>query len=334
MKTFKEIQTSLRETAGELLRAGEVDVFLGYRKTGMPFRTRPAFVRRPEEAGEIVWSSFCANNLAVYLPRLFRSDRGTSGKQAAPPRVGVVVKPCDARCVCMLAQERQIPRGRIVLVGVHCHGVVDRRKAEAALKGVGVLGAGEDDVGNIRAVIDNGSDVTLPRAALLADACLECSDRSASDVDFTFGDPPPIEKSAGGPRSGQRAVPLEERWARFTAAIGRCIRCNACRQACPQCYCKECFADQTCPRWVGGGDDPSDLAIFHLARAMHLTGRCTDCGACSAACPVGVDTRLLIREMNRDAEQIYGYRAGVLREGKPLLSEFDMGDPQDFVVEP
>jgi Fe-S oxidoreductase len=96
----------------------------------------------------------------------------------------------------------------------------------------------------------------------------------------------------------------------------------------------ECFADQTCPRWVGGGDDPSDLAIFHLSRAMHLTGRCTDCGACTAACPVGIDTRLLIREMNRDAEQIYGYRAGVSREGKPLLNEFDMGDPQDFVVEP
>ncbi|MCK7507395.1 MAG: 4Fe-4S binding protein [Desulfobacterales bacterium] len=51
------------------------------------------------------------------------------------------------------------------------------------------------------------------------------------------------------------AKPIEERWAYFTKEMEKCMRCNACRQACPSCYCPTCFVEQSQPQWVGIGED-------------------------------------------------------------------------------
>jgi ferredoxin len=129
-------------------------------------------------------------------------------------------------------------------------------------------------------------------------------------------------------------LPLESRWARFQEIVSACIRCNACREACPMCYCKTCLFEQTRPRWIGAGTDLSDVALYHLVRALHMAGRCTECGACERACPMGIDVRLLQRRLCAEVEQLYGYRAGEAIEAAPVLSSFAMDDPQDFVTEP
>ena len=48
----------------------------------------------------------------------------------------------------------------------------------------------------------------------------------------------------------QKMTP-EERWNYFVEETSRCIRCYACRNACPVCYCSECFVDSTMPYWIG-----------------------------------------------------------------------------------
>jgi ferredoxin len=331
------IEARLRRTAGQLLRDKKVDLFLGYEKTRLPFRTAPLFLTSPEDAERLAWNPFSTTNLAVYLPRLFaRPSDPRKAAEARMPTVGIVVKGCDTRSVVTLIQEGQVPREKLLLVGIACPGMADRRKAEAALNGHEALGAGEDTEGNVHVVVDDGTEVVLRRQDIVAAACLECRFPTPSIHDELLG--PPVE--AKTPDVARRRAaefesqPLAARWTQLQAMLSQCIRCNACRQACPLCYCKECVLDQNRPRWIGAGTDLSDVTIYHLVRALHLAGRCSECGACERACPLGIDTRLLVRKLNQKVEDLYGYRSGEAVDATPLLSAFAMDDPQDFLTEP
>jgi ferredoxin len=338
MTLANEIQARLRETVERLLREKKVNLFLGYENASLPFRTTPLFLTRGEDVERLVWNPFCAGNLSVYLPRLFKAPADAREAKSAPPPpiVGIVVKGCDTRSVVALIQERQVRRENLVLVGVACPGMVDRRKAEAALGGREALEAGEDAQGNIRAVLADGAEVTLRREEVLADACLECRSPTPSIHDVLLGAPREAKEGDAARRrtADFQSLSLDARWEHFQRILSKCIRCNACRQACPMCYCKTCLLDQTRPRWVGAGADISDVAIYHLVRAFHMAGRCTECGACERACPMGIDVRLLARKLCQDVEDLYGYRAGEATDGTPLLSTFTMDDPQDFLTEP
>ena len=338
MTTRRDIELGLRETAAALLRDGKVDLFLGYERATLPFRTTPLFLAAPEEVERLVWDPFCTANLAVYLPRLFAVPPNARKAKKPPPlpTVGIVVKGCDLRSVAVLIQERQVPREKLVLVGVACEGMVDRQKAERALGPHEAVTAGEDQEGNVCVVLEDGTEITLPRDEIITDACLECRHPAPPIQDVMLG--PPVEAHDTG-RARRRTAefesrPPDERWAQFRETLSKCIRCNACRQACPMCYCRDCLLDQTRPRWVGAGSDPSDVALYHLTRALHLAGRCTECGACARACPMGIDTRLLMRKIALEVEALYRYRPGETTEATPLLSTFAMDDPQDFLTEP
>ncbi len=82
-------------------------------------------------------------------------------------------------------------------------------------------------------------------------------------------------------------LPIEKRWAYFTKEMAKCIRCDACRNTCPSCYCRICFVEQSQPQWVGIGDDQSDTQMFQLMRLYHMVGRCVDCGSCISRLPHG-----------------------------------------------
>jgi len=339
MTASHEIELRLRDTAEQLLREKKVGLFLGYEKATLPFRTTPLFLTTAEGAERLVWNPFCTANLAVYLPGLFKAPADARQAKSAPPppTVGIVLKGCDVRSVVALIQERQVPRENLVLVGIACPGVVDRRKAERALGEHQALGAGEDARGNVHAVVDDGTEVTLRREQIVADACLECRAPTPSLHDVLLGTPVEAKETDAARRrmAEFESRPLDVRWARFQEMLAKCIRCNACRQACPMCSgCKTCLLDQTRPRWIGAGTDISDVGIYHLLRAFHLAGRCTECGACARACPMGLDVRLLARKMCQEVEDLYGYRPGEATDATPVLSAFSLDDPQDFVTEP
>jgi ferredoxin len=338
MMTSHPIEMRLRETAEALLRDRKVNLFLGYEKAPLPFRTAPLFITAAEEVERLVWNPFCTLNLAVYLPRLFAISAGARKAKAPPPlpTVGMVVKGCDARSVAVLIQEHQAPREKLVLVGVACQGMVDRRKAERALDAHEALGAGEDMQGNVHVVAEDGTEIILPREEIITDACLECRSPTPSIHDMLLGAPVEAKDTGAARRrtSEFESKPFDGRWAHFQEALSKCIRCNACRAACPMCYCKDCLLDQTRPRWVGAGADISDVTFYHLTRAFHLAGRCTGCGACARACPMGIDTRLLMRKLSLEVEALYGYRPGEMIDATPPLSAFSMDDSQAFLTEP
>jgi ferredoxin len=328
------IETKLRDAVKNLLAEGKVDLVIGYEEGSLPLKSRPCFVRSADEADKLVWNSYCTNNLSVYLPRLF--ERPTNPREEyKPPNVGIVAKGCDARSVVGLLKEHQVPREHLVVIGIPCPGMVDPAKVEAALDGARVSECREGTDGTLEVTTRSGEKRTLKRAEVLAEACRECPYPSPEIADVQIEGEP---KAASDERYEEvrafEAKSPEERWQYFVTEISKCIRCYACRQACPNCYCKVCFADQTKPEWIGASDDLSDVMLYHIGRIFHQAGRCVECDACVRACPMGIDLRLFTQILGQNVEELFDYVPGLSVEELPPLCTFKQDDSQSFITEP
>ncbi len=122
-----------------------------------------------------------------------------------------------------------------------------------------------------------------------------------------------------------------ERWDVLTGDLSRCIRCYACRQACPNCYCPTCFVDADRPLWVGRTPDESDTILFHIMRAMHMAGRCVECEACALACPMGIELMRINRKMAVIVKDRFDHVSGMNLDDPLPLTAFDPADREAFV---
>ena len=315
---MSELQRALQDTVRQLLAEEKIEVAIGYESGTLPLRTTPCFIRDPDQVRRLVWNATCENNLATYL-------HNATGK------VGIVAKGCDARSIVGQIVERQIPRENVVIIGVPCQGMIDRQKVVARLNGRELLGA---DL-NLELVTVRGADVseTLEVRDVLCDGCVACRRRNAplSDVFVGETNDATVDASETADVQALESWTADERWDYFSREFSRCIRCYACRQACPNCYCVECFVDQAQPDWFGKSDDLSDVMAFHLVRIYHMAGRCLDCGACVRACPMHIDLRALLSKVEKDVRELYEYEAGVDLEAIPPLSTYRPDDPQEFI---
>jgi Fe-S oxidoreductase len=74
-----------------------------------------------------------------------------------------------------------------------------------------------------------------------------------------------------------------------------------------------------------------DVRTFHFLRAYHCAGRCTDCGACERACPVGINMRAFTKKLNKDCLELYDWEAGLSLDSRPSLDVYNPNDPDEFI---
>jgi succinate dehydrogenase/fumarate reductase-like Fe-S protein len=178
----------------------------------------------------------------------------------------------------------------------------------------------------------------------LASKCLSCSGDphpicdlvvSVDGVHESCQDPAAAALDTPDARDEQiahlEALPHDERWRYWQRQFSRCLRCYACRAACPMCYCSTCISDKHRPQWVPTSIDNAGNSTWNIIRAVHLAGRCSGCDECARACPADIRLDLINRKLALEVERQYG-KIGLDPEEKSALVDFRMEDSEEFIL--
>ena len=314
---------SVKEKAIELLQNGTVQAVVGWKTGEFFYDLTPAVFETAEEVErEFVWSGFSGANLSKYMISQSRKGRKTA----------VFLKPCDSYSFQQLLKEHRILRENVYVVGVACEGMLDMEKIrKAGCEGVTAVAENGD---SLRIATLYG-DVTLNRADCLLERCTVCKSKKIVVFDELLGEPGEVQDSERFDQVAQlESMSAEERFHFWRGELSRCIRCNACRNVCPACSCEKCVFDNaksgvrnTAPA------DSFEENMFHIIRAFHVAGRCTDCGECSRVCPQHIPLHLLNRKFIKDINELYGeYQAGEDTESRAPLTNFTQDDCEPSIV--
>ncbi len=195
-------------------------------------------------------------------------------------KIAILAKPCDVRAIVQYIIEQQVSRENVYIIGVDCGGMVD----------------------------ENGD---------CRPGCGDCNVHTPPLYDTYIKDE--NVDSAAGKAKDSEGEDLARNLEKLQKEIDKCILCYSCRQACYGCYCKNCFVERDMPDWQPAEIDAGTKMTFHLGRAMHLSGRCVECGSCEAACASGVNVRYIIKEVTNFISDMYDYRSGMNLEDTPAM---------------
>lgn len=312
------MQEKLVERAKALLAEGKVQKVVGWKKGLFEDDVTPAVFTSAEELDkDFVFNKFCKANLSKYLVKITKDIEikksttrmnNTMAKQRDPNAqdapipsevVLVFLKPSDTYSFTQLLKENRITKEDVYAIGIPCQDTLD---------------SGEP--------------------------CESCAGKKHVSCDELLGvDVASEENLAPNTKRMEEVSKLEtmtseQRFEFWRNELSRCIRCNACRNICPACTCETCVFDNNAlytTQKVAETDFEENL--FHIIRAWHVAGRCTDCGECSRVCPQNIPLYLLNRKFIKDINEIYGdYQAGADMETKPAMLRFEENDPETTIV--
>lgn len=290
------IEKQMLDRAKALLADGTVVSVAGWKKGIFDYDITPGIFASAEALDkEFVYNKFCATNLSKYM---IKQSRGTG-------KVLAFLKPCDTYSFNQLLKEHRILRENVYIIGVPCMDFV-----------------------------------TVPEGKTSADAyalekCLVCKSKKHVVYDELIGEEGEVldsKRFAGVDRL--EAMTPTQRYEFWRGELSRCIRCNACRNVCPACSCEKCVFDNPNSGIAQkAAADSFEENMFHVIRAFHVAGRCTDCGECSRVCPQNIPLHLLNRKFIKDIDNLYGdYQAGEDMETKAPLNRFDTNDVETSIV--
>jgi len=310
------MQEKLIARAKELLAEGKVQKVVGWRKGLFDYDVTPSVFTSAEDLEQnFVFNEFCGANLSKYLVKITREIEikksttrmnNTMAKQRdpnaqdapIPSEVALVfLKPNDTYSFTQLLKENRITRDDVYAIGVPC---------QDTLKG--------------------------------AEPCGNCAGKKPVSCDEYIGVDPNAEVAPNATRMAEveklEAMSEAERYAFWQNEFSRCIRCNACRDICPACTCEKCVFDNNALYTSQKVAETSfEESLYHIIRAWHVAGRCTDCGECSRVCPENIPLHLINRKYIKDINEIYGeYQAGSDLETKAPMQSFKEDDAEPSIV--
>ena len=317
------MQEMMKKRAKELLASGEVTRVIGWKKNEFDYDITPAIFESAEEIDrDFVYDDFCGPNLSKF----------TFKNQKADAKTLVFLKPCDTYSMTQLVTEHRVNREALYIIGIPCFGKIDIEKIKA------------DGMTGILSVTSEGADVNVHtlygdkkyvKMDVMAERCLACKSKYHTIYDELIGEEGEvIETDRFDEVKKLEAMTAEERFEFWRGELSRCIRCNACRNACPACTCENCVFDN---RDSGidqkAAADSFEENMFHIIRAFHVAGRCTDCGECSRVCPQHIPLHLLNRKFISDIDNYYGeYQAGEEIGQRAPLVNFTKEDVEPSIV--
>jgi len=213
-------------------------------------------------------------------------------------KIAIAAKAADSRAIIQLIQEEKVRREDLVILGIPVYGMKNAKTGE------------------------------------LIDAKTTCGLYNPVIYDVLLGEEVhghPLVWPYGELAKYER-MDRDERWTFWKKELDRCIRCYACRKACPMCYCDPCFIDQNKPKWGEKSPESPGNLMYHLTRFHHLAGRCIDCGECSRACPVDIPLYLFHKKVAKECEEMFGQETGRSIDDKPVLVNFRVDD-SDKILE-
>ena len=295
----------------------ELDCVIGWQQGYDGAHTVPLFMKTPEDVDKLVWGPFNVNNPAVYLPSF-------KGK-----KVGIVVKGCDSRSVVELLQENLIRREDVTIFALPCEGTLDMARVNQKLGRYTKIDKVAYDEAGVTITAD-GKEHRFCMTDFAQGKCYGCTTPMAVLADTSAGEPVKVEPGAYTPPELALldSMSLEERMAFWRGQMERCLRCYACRNACPMCVCRDfCVSDSRDPHWMSQEDSTREKLFFQTIHALHLAGRCTGCGECQRACPMGIPVFALKQQFGRMIKNVFGYAAGMDPTATPPLLTYQVEEP-------
>lgn len=348
---------ALVHRACELLSDGTVARVLGWKKGDLPYNPEPAFFDSAEALSSFTYDAFCGANLSKYMIEASRLEGKTL----------VFLKPCDTYSFNQLIKEHRVDREKAYIVGIGCTGKLSGEKIHAlGIKAVEAIEGAEDGMlcegqesasGKTRAAEEAAAAAEIvaladPDAVLtiqtlygekicaydevMLERCHVCKGKEHKIYDELLGQ---SRETKNADRFAEveriEAMSPQERFAFFQSELSKCIRCNACRNVCPACSCRKCVFDSNkFDSSQKANVDSFEEKMFHIIRAFHVAGRCTDCGECSRVCPQGIPLHLFNRKFIKDIDTFYGeFQAGEDAETKGPLTSFTLDDAEPGIAE-
>lgn len=309
--------------AKQLLESGQVARVLGWKKGENAWDPEPAFFENADALADFVYDGFCGANLSKYMIEAGKKEGKTL----------VFLKPCDSYSYNQLLREHRVDREKAYIVGVGCKGklAVSKIPFEGILN---ISGAEYPDAAETLTVETLYGTQTIAYKDAMLERCHVCKGKEHVVYDELIGESADtVDADRFAEVERIEAMSPEEKFAFFQSELSKCIRCNACRNVCPACSCRKCVFDSTAFDSEQKANTTSfEEKMFHIIRAFHVAGRCTDCGECSRVCPQGIPLHLFNRKFIKDINALYGeYQAGSDLESKAPLTNFTTEDAEPGV---
>lgn len=320
---MQKIAEDIKKKAKELFDNGTVDRVLAWNH-GEFFYDNTPYVFTKDTVDNLVYDGFCGSNLSKILIQESKKD----GKVLA------LLKPCDTYSFNELLLEHRVDKEKVHVLGVPCPGMLDINKIKEQ---EGIRGVKSAKIEGDTVMVDTlYGEKTCKVADVILEKCKTCKGaehKIADDIIESDVKPPEAEDRFAMVEKLEAMSP-EERFEFWRGELSKCIRCNACRNVCPACSCMKCVFDND-ESGVAAKANANDFEenMFHIIRAFHVAGRCTDCGECSRVCPQGIPLHLLNRKFIKDIDEFYGeYQAGESADSRPPLVNYTQDDVEPSIV--